>query len=184
MLMLASRFATPEEAAVIAPQLFRHGHGKMQALIARGKFEYGDADGGFEAIAAHSWFKEVSPFWPGPKTFTECMDLIHDNYGDESHPDVCIAGIISAYMLGVVPVEPGFARFSFHPQPGPLDFAEGVVPTPRGNIAARWEKTADGALGATITVPEGTVCDFAFGATRRTLGPGRHTIMCPGHAAG
>ena len=176
MLMLASGFATPDEAKVLAPHLFRHGHGKMQALIVRGKFEYGDADGAFEALAAHSWFKEVSPSWPGPRTFTECMDLIHDNYGDESHPDVCIAGIISAYILGVAPVEPGFTRFLFRPQPGELSFAEGVVPTPQGDIVARWEKTADGGLRAEVSVPEGTTCDFAFGATRRMLGPGRHAV--------
>ena len=183
MLMLASGFATPEEAKIVMPQLFRHGHGKMQALIARGKFEYGDVDGGFEAIAAHSWFKEVSPSWPGPKTFTECMDLIHDNYGDESHPDVCIAGIISAYILGVAPVEPGFARFLFRPQTGWLDFAEGVVPTPHGDIRARWEKTAAN-IHATVMVPNGTVCEFEYGATHQSLGPGKYTISAHANEKG
>lgn len=177
MLALAAKLLTPEEAKIVMPQLFRNGYGKKQALIVRGKFEYGDTDGAFEALAAHSWYKEVSASWPGPKTFTECMDLIHDNYGDESHPDVCIAGIISANILGVAPVEPGFSRFSFRPHPGELKFAEGVIPTPHGVIRARWDRTATG-LKAFVTVPEGTVCEFEYGSTRRTLGPGRGVIEC------
>jgi alpha-L-rhamnosidase len=103
------------------------------------------------------------------------MDLIHDNYGDESHPDVCIAGIISANILGIAPEEPGFSRFSFRPHPGDLKFAEGSIPTPHGEIRARWDRTEDG-LEASVSVPEGTVCEFGYGFERRTFGPGRHAV--------
>ncbi|MGN0846010.1 MAG: alpha-L-rhamnosidase C-terminal domain-containing protein [Kiritimatiellia bacterium] len=174
-LALAVKFATPGEAARIMPQLVRTSHGKFQALAARGKFEYGDAAGGLKAIEDHNWYKLLDPAWKGAQTVTECMGLNRSGWGDESHPDTAIAGIFSAYVLGVVPTEPGFRRFAVRPQPAGLTWAEGVVPTPHGEIRLRWDRDGAG-LAVSLGVPAGTTADFAFGATARTFGPGEHTF--------
>ena len=174
-LALATKFATPQEAARIMPQLTRTGHGKFQALAARGKFEYGDAAGGLKCIEDHNWYKLLDPSWKGAQTVTECMGMIRKGWGDESHPDTAIAGIFSSYVLGVVPVEPGFKVFSFRPQTANLTSADGNVPTPFGVIEALWEKTPEGLL-VRLFVPAGTTAQFAYGATAKTLGAGLHTF--------
>ena len=65
---------------------------------------------------------------------------------------------LSAETLGVMPLEPGFARFRVAPQPADLAWARGVVPSPRGDIAVAWER-ARGGLSLTLVVPEGTTAE-------------------------
>ncbi len=43
------------------------------------------------------------------------------------------------YVLGVMPLEPGFRRFQVKPYPGHLTHASGTVPTPHGNISVSWQ---------------------------------------------
>ena len=174
-LALATRFATPQEASRIMPQLKYNGHGKFQALAARGKFEYGDTAGGLKALEDHNWYKILDPSWKGSLTVSECMGLHHRGWGDESHPDTAIAGIYSSYILGIEPLTPGFKRFVFHPQTDGLSFAEGTVPTPFGEIRARWEKKGVG-VAFTITVPAGTTAEFVWRDQRRVLQPGTYTF--------
>lgn len=174
-LALATKFATPEEARRMMPQLVRTGHGKFQALAARGKFEYGDAAGALKAIEDHNWYKLLDPSWKGALTVTECMGMIRAGWGDESHPDTAIAGIYSSYVLGVVPTTPGFATFAVRPQTADLAWASGTVPTPHGPIVMNWTKTATG-LSVQLVVPPGTTAAFAWGQNRRTLGAGSHAF--------
>jgi len=49
------------------------------------------------------------------------------------------AWILPAFALGVRPTTPGWDTVVIDPQPGHLLWAEGTVPTPRGNIHLRWE---------------------------------------------
>ncbi|MBP5511160.1 MAG: hypothetical protein J6Z49_09610 [Kiritimatiellae bacterium] len=161
-LALASRFATHGEALRIAPHLKRTGHGKFQALAARGLMEYGFTDRGLKAIEAHNWFKLLDPGWKGARTTTECMGMIRRGWGDESHPDTAIAGILSAGVLGIVPTLPGYTKFEFRPHPcGGVSWARGPVPTPRGAIAAAW-RMESGNLVASLTVPRGTTVSVAL----------------------
>ena len=174
-LALATRFATQQEAVRIMPQLKYNGHGKFQALAARGKYEYGDAAGALKALEDHNWYKLLDPSWKGSLTVSECMGLHHRGWGDESHPDTAIAGIYSSYVLGIVPLTPGFQRFSFRPQTDGLTFAEGTVPTYFGDIRARWEKKGEG-LSVTITMPPGTTGEFVWRDQKRILSPGTHSF--------
>ena len=174
-LALATHFATPQEAVRIMPQLKYNGHGKFQALAARGKFEYGDVAGGLKALENHGWYKLLDPSWKGALTVTECMHLHRRGWGDESHPDTAIAGIYSTYILGIEPISPGFKRFAFRPQTGGLTFAEGTVPTPFGEIRARWEKKGEG-VSFTLTVPIGTTAEFVWRDQHRVLQSGTHTF--------
>ena len=158
-LALSSGFANREEALRIMPQVVRIGHGKFQAIAARGKFMYGDAKGGLEMFAAHNWYKLVEDGWPGAHLTSECTGLIRKGWGDEAHPDTAVAGILSAYVLGVEPVEPGFRRFRFRPPAAcGLSFASGRIPTPHGEIVAGWRRGADGKLETELKCPEGTEC--------------------------
>ena len=45
-------------------------------------------------------------------------------------------------VLGVTPVDPGYATWSVKPHTGTLTWAEGVVPTRYGDIAANWSSSA------------------------------------------
>jgi hypothetical protein len=63
------------------------------------------------------------------------------------------ANLLSRYVLGVKPLAPGWSRAVIRPHPGPLKFAEGKIPTPRGPIALRWENSPLFRLA--ITLPDG-----------------------------
>ena len=82
---------------------------------------------------------------------------------------------VTSYVLGIVPLTPGFQRFSFRPQTDGLTFAEGTVPTYFGDIRARWEKKGEG-LSVTITVPPGTTGEFVWRDQKRILSPGTHSF--------
>jgi alpha-L-rhamnosidase len=47
-------------------------------------------------------------------------------------------------VLGIAPAKPGFAEVTFAPDIAGLEFAQGVVPSPRGDISVRLERTSDG----------------------------------------
>jgi hypothetical protein len=57
------------------------------------------------------------------------------------------AWFYGAYILGVKPTEPGFAKYERNPVHGVFDKAEGKVPTPNGVIPVKWEEN-DGKIGA------------------------------------
>ena len=60
-------------------------------------------------------------------------------------------------VLGVRPLLPGYQRFLIDPQPAGLDFAEGKVPTPYGNISVFWRKKTKSQYEIKLLVPPGTV---------------------------
>jgi alpha-L-rhamnosidase len=159
-LALAMEFATMEQAKRIAPRITRDWHGKFQSLASRGKFEYGFGNSGLQAIYDHNWMRLLDESWEGATTTTECMTMITKGWGDESHPDTAIAGHFSAYVLGIVPEEPGFKRFIFHPQPAQgVTWAKGLVPTPSGPIQASWTLEKD-RMTAELSVPGGTMANL------------------------
>ncbi len=65
------------------------------------------------------------------------------------------AYFLSSQVLGVMPLEPGWAKVCIQPQAFGLDWAEGTVPTVHGDIFVRWAKDADGKLNMTWCVPDG-----------------------------
>ena len=67
---------------------------------------------------------------------------------------------LSRHVLGVAPVAPGFASVTLSPDLADLDHAEGLVPTPRGDVEARLERTADGFV-ARYRLPAGLIARAA-----------------------
>lgn len=138
-LALAAKFATADEAMAVLPQLKRNWHGKFQALAVRGAFEYGAAEKAMELVAAHNWYRYLEPSWKGTRTVQECANLGTRGWGDEAHPDACIAGVFTNYLLGIEPLEPGYRTFRVRPQPTKaVTFARGRVSTPYGFIEVDW----------------------------------------------
>lgn len=62
---------------------------------------------------------------------------------------------LSQQVLGVQPLEPGFAKVRIAPQLGSLRWAEGTYPTPRGVIRVRHERAPDGSIQSDIKLPDG-----------------------------
>ncbi|MCY7360353.1 MAG: alpha-L-rhamnosidase, partial [Rudanella sp.] len=56
-------------------------------------------------------------------------------------------------VCGINPAEPGFRSVRIEPFLGNLNFAEGQMPHPSGEIAVRFEKTPVGGLKGTISLP-------------------------------
>jgi hypothetical protein len=88
---------------------------------------------------------------------------------------------LSTFALGVAPLAPGFARFSFSPQPADLAFARGVFPTPRGDVRVAWQRDARG-IAIELRVPDGMIAvpvdppGHRFADAARELGPGAHRL--------
>lgn len=62
---------------------------------------------------------------------------------------------LSAHVLGIRPLRPGFAEVLMEPRPGDLDWAKGTVPTPHGPVSVEWHR-CDGGIRATVDLPEGS----------------------------
>ncbi|MDO5308623.1 MAG: alpha-L-rhamnosidase C-terminal domain-containing protein [Planctomycetia bacterium] len=64
------------------------------------------------------------------------------------------AAWISAHVLGVTPTEPGFTKARVKPFLGDLDWVEGDVPTPYGQIHVRCDKNDDGSIKVQAVAPK------------------------------
>jgi alpha-L-rhamnosidase len=64
--------------------------------------------------------------------------------------------LFQKYICGIQPTGGGFATFDVRPETGGLMYAEGTVPTVKGDIITRWEKSADGRFSLSIKVPANT----------------------------
>jgi alpha-L-rhamnosidase len=74
------------------------------------------------------------------------------NHAWTSYP----AYIFLKYICGIQPTGGGFATFDVRPETGGLTYAEGTVPTVKGDITTRWEKSSDGRFSLSIKVPANT----------------------------
>ena len=79
------------------------------------------------------------------------------------------ANIISRFVLGVRPLEPGYASILIAPEPGSLKWIRGKVPTPRGPVLVSLRNDAQ--LRLEIEVPPGSKA--------RVVLPGRATRAGP-----
>ena len=79
------------------------------------------------------------------------------------------ANIISRFVLGVRPLEPGYASILIAPEPGSLKWIRGKVPTPRGPVLVSLRNDAQ--LRLEIEVPPGSKA--------RVVLPGRATCVGP-----
>jgi hypothetical protein len=71
------------------------------------------------------------------------------------------ANIISRYVLGVRPLEPGYSKILIAPQPGALKWIRGKVPTPRGAVSVSWNRDT---ASLDLEVPPGATASVEFPA--------------------
>ena len=62
--------------------------------------------------------------------------------------------LLSQYVAGIAPLEPGWTVFRVRPQLGNLERVDAVVPTPHGEIIAAVRRGTD-SLGIDLTIPTG-----------------------------
>ena len=81
-----------------------------------------------------------------------------------------------AYLGGIIPTEPGFARVSIKPYfPEKLTSCHAVVDTVMGEISVRWSKRY-GKLYLFIQTPFGVTADVDFDGRVTTVGAGYHVF--------
>lgn len=80
--------------------------------------------------------------------------------GDYSHAWQCTPLYqMSARILGVTPLTPGFAKIRIAPTTCGLNWARGVVPTPHGPVTVNWKRQDYGYV-VDVRVPGGTAARF------------------------
>ncbi len=62
---------------------------------------------------------------------------------------------LPAVILGVRPGKPGFEEIIVSPETENLDWAEGTVPTPKGDVSVSWRKDGQGNVSIEAKGPEG-----------------------------
>jgi len=95
-----------------------------------------------------------------------------DSHAWAAHPNY---GLL-ATVLGVRPASAGFRTVRIAPALGPLQWAEGRVPHPAGDIEVRFTRTGQRGLRAVVTLPPGLSGEFLWSGRRRALRPGRQEI--------
>ena len=100
------------------------------------------------------------------------------------------AYIFLKYICGIQPTSGGFATFDVRPETGGLTFAEGTVPTVKGLITTRWEKSADGQFSLSVNVPANTRAsiylpklskgNFTITESGKLLWPAKSGVKDPG----
>lgn len=134
---LRERLATDNNGLV--PCTISHAFYRFEALLTdRERY----APRVFELIArdwGYMLAQGATSFWEtidGASAFANAGSLCHGWSGTP-------AWFYGAYILGVKPTSPGFAKYSMEPVRGVVDKAEGRVPTPDGVIQARWHLEND-----------------------------------------
>jgi hypothetical protein len=110
---------------------------ELEALCAMGEQNYvlkemKDYWGGMLKLGATSFWEEYNPLKKG----TEHLAM----YGRPFGKSLCHAWgaspiyLLGKYYLGVKPTSPGYATYLIEPKLGGLEWMQGTVPTPNGNI--------------------------------------------------
>ncbi len=89
--------------------------------------------GGMLDLGATTFWEEYDPAQP--------LELQYDMYGDKFRKSLCHAWgaaplyLLGKFFIGVSPDGPGYSHYLIEPNLGDLDWLEGTVPTPDGEIA-------------------------------------------------
>ena len=144
--------------------------GKIISLFIRGCYRYGLSEiayrmltgcSGTDGQGNHvSWLKVIMDE-RGSATTIECQTYKENEkpngywWYDRSHPDTAVAHLLTGFILGVQPAEPGFRDFIVEPHMFGVKRCEGIIPTPFGDIYCSCE-TGEKGLKIEVNHPEGT----------------------------
>lgn len=158
---MLSGFADKTQAKRIAEQAEKitHAYGKILILMIKGLFRYGYPEKAYDMLLHKTPMitnGEIYSYvdWFGmldsdslPETVYECMhNPPHDfgagfNWGDLSHPDSGISGVLSGNLGGVLPLTPGFEDILLKPYLADLNHLEITIPTLHGNVVVQYVKS-------------------------------------------
>jgi hypothetical protein len=112
---------------------------------------------------------------PDTQTFPEMWDR-----GDLSHSWQCTPTYqLSARVLGVAPLSPGFKQILIRPQVCDLEWAKGSVPTPLGDVKVEWSRSS-GRFAIDVAVPKGASATVVLpDGTSKQVKSGRHRLTLP-----
>jgi hypothetical protein len=95
-----------------------------------------------------------------------------DSHAWAAHPNYDLL----ATVLGVRPGSAGFRTVRIEPALGPLQWAEGRVPHPAGNIDVRLTRTAGGGVRAAVTLPAALRGELVWAGRHVALHAGRQEL--------
>jgi hypothetical protein len=171
MFPLAFGLVPPEREAHVADFVKSRGmacsvYGAQYLLDAL--FRAGEADAALALMTSHgprSWWHMLEL---GSTLTLEAWDAsVKPNLTWNHAWGAAPANIIARDVLGVRPLAPGYTRILIAPQPGPLEWMRGKVPTPRGPILIDWQRAA-GKLD--LEVPPGTTARVVLPGKARAVG--------------
>ncbi|MFA9458409.1 alpha-L-rhamnosidase C-terminal domain-containing protein [Halalkalibacter sp. AB-rgal2] len=135
--------------------------------------------------AIKDWFgREIrngATTWPEQFNAVGATDLDAPACGDCGQTIGSAVGyLLSRYVLGCWPTEPGWRTFRFAPQIGHLTKVQGVVPTLRGDIVVDLHRdVTENHLTATIDIPASMRGEVMQKGECIALMPGKHTLVFP-----
>ncbi len=127
-----------------------------------------DQWGGQIAYGGTTFFEVYRPSWNQALGRNDAVPNCQVGYTSLAHPwGGGVTKWLSEEVLGIKPTAPGFATVEISPRPGrTLTWVEGIVPTPRGPISARFDLHAG---SARLQIPPGTTARVGIPKTGRAV---------------
>lgn len=137
-----------------------------------GRFAVGDAAGAFD-LMRRMWGQMVDKRDP---LYTGALWEFKNNDGGVNRTTASLAHgwaasptvQLTEQVLGVTPVDPGYATWSIKPHPGSLRWAKGTVPTKYGDIVTSWFSSR-GLFKLEARTPAGTSGTIAVPVTGKSV---------------
>lgn len=117
----------------------------------------GEADYALSLLTSkgkRSWYNMIRN---GATITTEAWDDEFKPNQDWNHAWGAVPGnIVGRFVLGVKPLKPGFSEFEIKPQLGDLRFAEGRIPSIKGDIIVLAKQSSKTSFELVFTIPPNT----------------------------
>jgi len=122
--------------------------------------------------AHHLMTNDSDRSWPhmwrniGSTVTLEAWDIKYKPNLDWNHAwGAAPMNIIPRYMLGVQPLEPGFAKVKIAPQLGPVEHVATTIPTVKGSILIEAEQSDDGGFSLALEIPQDVLAEVCVPAS-------------------
>ena len=143
----------------VSPGFSQRVYGFISYFEIEARFQTGQADSALEEIRRlYGWMETNDPgvtMWEG---ISDNGQPYEGGFTSLAHGwSTGVVPALTHYILGVQPQGPGFSAFSVRPLPGDVQWAKGLVPTPRGPIRVSWDRgQAVGLFYMSVSSPAGT----------------------------
>jgi hypothetical protein len=130
--------------------------------LLEGLYRSGQQEAALALMTSDSTRSWVNMMREGSTITMEAWGIAYKPNQDWNHAWGAAPGnIITRYLMGIQPIEPGFKKAIIHPHPGTLTNARIVTPTIRGPITLSLDKQADSCTFQ-ITIPANTTARFVL----------------------